>query len=89
MAVFGLVAMSARASPQRRTDDADLAVDDSILQGGSSGGSVGPVIPKCPPYNPKARDIAEDELLSGGKPHHKPHLICYTYDVTPKGYEYA
>ena len=107
MAIFGLVAMSdARASPQRRQSDTDLAVDETPLQGdgslegpvdentlqggSSSGGPVGPVIPKCPKYNPKTGDvIAEDDLLSGGKHHPKPKLVCYTYDVTPWGYEYA
>ena len=111
MAIFGLVAMSdARASPQRRQSDTDLAVDETPLQGdGSSEGPVDEntlqgggsleasgngntivVWPKCPKYNPKTGDvIAEDDLLSGDKPHSKPKLICYTYDVTPKGYEYA
>ena len=81
--------MSAHALPQRRTDDSDLAVDENTLQGGSSGGPVGPVIPKCPKYTFKTGDVAEDELLSGGQPNKKPNLICYTNDVTPNGYEYA
>jgi len=105
MAIFGLVAMGdARASPQRRQSDTDLAVDETPLQGdgssegpvdentlqggGSSGGSG--AVPKCPKYHPKTGDvIAEDDLLSGGKHHPKPKLVCYTYDVTPWGYEYA
>ena len=91
MAVFGLVVMSVRALPQRRQSDTDLAaVDENTLQGGSSsGGPVGPVIPKCPKYNPKTGDVAEDDLLSGGKPVAQPKLTCYTNDVTPNGYEIA
>ena len=95
MAIFGLVAMSARALPQRRQSDMDIAVDETPLQGGGSleasgNGNTIVVWPKCPKYNPKTGDvIAEDDLLSGDKPHSKPKLICYTYDVTPKGYEYA
>jgi len=103
MAIFGLVAMSdARASPQRRQSDTDLAVDETplqgdvssegpvdenILQGGGSSGGSG-AVPRCPNY-PKTREGAEDDLLSGGHHHPKPKLICYHYDVLPWGYDYA
>lgn len=63
-------------------------VDENTLQGG---GSWGGAVPKCPKYHPKTGGdaIAEDDLLSGGKHHPKPKLVCYTYEVTPWGYEYA
>ena len=96
MAFLSLVAISVRALPQRRTDTDLVVEDDNVLQGegsleaSSGNGNVIVVWPKCPKYNPKTGDvIAEDDLLSGGKGHPKPKLVCYTYDVTPWGYEYA
>jgi len=97
MAFLCLVAISVRALPQRRTDSDLVVEDDNVLQGegsleaSSGNGNVIVVWPKCPKYNPKTGDVAgtQDDLLSGGKPDKKPKLICYTYDVTPWGYEYA